>query len=730
MTMTQRQKIIEEIYTTEEFYIQSMEYCLNFFFKEMKSEKNQSIIPSEDVDIIFEHYDEVLNINKNFFLALKKLQETHKIETHLGQIFKLFTPFFKVYFLYISHYDDSNQVLTEYEKNPKFNELLASLQTQIPTTTNLDLRSYLIMPVQRLPRYELLLKDLLKNTKSDHPDYAALTESLNGIRAVTMEVNERTKDIDRRAKVIKVNSMLSGLHDLQLVEPDRTLIMEGQLIKVCKKSNKPRYFYLFDDVMVYGIGNQRITVSGWFYLKNVYLENDSRFENSFKINNDKKSFSVICETSKQKKDWYDALTKYSELQRKNSAIENTLQPKTTTIPDNEPKNCLLCKQPFTFVNRKHHCRLCGRCVCSNCSKAKIPLNSKGEIDRVCNLCFSKATGKKLDDGAINQKKPIRRDCKRSNSVGNPEEIFDGLSVILNPDIQRTQTANILNNVENSKSPLGRSIGRKEKLKNQKKGESMKDLTFCQLMEGMSSLPNPANKTPECKIGSSNSLVYFDFVQQNQPSQTPVDCQFSDLGIANFPNSYKGSNNDTAIKKQPETLQQTWIQPMSSIQYRDALNSFDFCNNNDFIEFQSQPVNKQINGDEKKDMFNGLVNIPVTYSGTSHQNYSINPGCSKKELGVSSKPFKQNEINTIPMKQMTGDKEIKKQQQKLPIPICITESSQSNPNNNLKKDNALNELEVLMNDYFKSKPQQLNPTQKINEPTFDRTKGITIVGGSH
>ncbi|EDR24412.1 Rho/RAC guanine nucleotide exchange factor, putative [Entamoeba dispar SAW760] len=729
MTMTQRQKIIEEIYTTEEFYIQSMEYCLNFFCKVMKNEKNQSIIPLEDVDIIFEHYDEVLNINKKFFLALKKLRETHQIETRLGQIFKLFTPFFKVYFLYISHYDDSNQVLTEYERNPKFNELLTSLQTQIPTTTNLDLRSYLIMPVQRLPRYELLLKDLLKNTKPDHPDYVALTESLDGIRAVTMEVNERTKDIDRRAKVIKVNTMLSGLHDLQLVDPDRALVMEGQMIKVCKKSNKPRYFYLFNDVMVYGIGHQRITVSGWFYLKNVYLENDSRFENSFKINNDKKSFSVICETPKQKKDWCDALTKYSELQRKNSAIEDTTQPKTTPILDNEIKNCLLCHQPFTLVNRKHHCRLCGRCVCSNCSKAKIPLNSKGEIDRVCNLCFSKATGKKLDNGLIKKKKTIRGESKRSNSVGNPEEIFDGLSVILNPDIQRTQTANILPNVEKSKSPSGRrSTGRKEKLKNQKKVESMNDLTFYQIMEGISSSSDPSIKTSGHKSGSSNSLVYFDFVQQDQPNQTSINDQFSDLGIVNFPKKYK-DNNDVTIKKQPEIPQQTWIQPITSSQYRDAFDSFDFYNKNDFIGFQSQPVNKQNKGDEKKDIFNGLINIPVTYSGTSYQNSSINPGYFKKELGIPSKPFRQNEINTTTMKQMTSSKEIKKEQQKPPIPICITKSSQNNSNSNPKKDNVLNELEALMDDYFKSKTQ-LNSNQKINEPTFDGIKGITTVSSSH
>ena len=37
-----------------------------------------------------------------------------------------------------------------------------------PECANLDLMGYLITPVQRLPRYKLLLEDLLRNTPEDH----------------------------------------------------------------------------------------------------------------------------------------------------------------------------------------------------------------------------------------------------------------------------------------------------------------------------------------------------------------------------------------------------------------------------------------------------------------------------------------------------------------------------------------------------------------------------------
>jgi len=35
----------------------------------------------------------------------------------------------------------------------------------------------MIEPIQRLPRYELFLKDLLKNTEEIHPDYENITKA-------------------------------------------------------------------------------------------------------------------------------------------------------------------------------------------------------------------------------------------------------------------------------------------------------------------------------------------------------------------------------------------------------------------------------------------------------------------------------------------------------------------------------------------------------------------------
>lgn len=56
-----------------------------------------------------------------------------------------------------------------------------------------QIESFLIMPVQRLPRIEMLLKDLLKHTDEDHPDHFEMNRAFEGISKLTAFVNEKKR---------------------------------------------------------------------------------------------------------------------------------------------------------------------------------------------------------------------------------------------------------------------------------------------------------------------------------------------------------------------------------------------------------------------------------------------------------------------------------------------------------------------------------------------------------
>ena len=47
----------------------------------------------------------------------------------------------------------------------------------------------------------------------------------------------------------------------------------------------------------------------------------------------------------------------------------------TWVPDAEQTNCSQCNDIFTMIRRKHHCRVCGRLFCAECSAFKLLIPS-------------------------------------------------------------------------------------------------------------------------------------------------------------------------------------------------------------------------------------------------------------------------------------------------------------------------------------------------------------------
>ena len=56
--------------------------------------------------------------------------------------------------------------------------------------------------------------------------------------------------------------------------------------------------------------------------------------------------------------------------------------------DDDHPSCELCNKKFTFFNRRHHCRNCGKIICDDCSMFHYTskTQSKYHPHRVCKLC--------------------------------------------------------------------------------------------------------------------------------------------------------------------------------------------------------------------------------------------------------------------------------------------------------------------------------------------------------
>eukprot|EP00743_Colponemidia_sp_Colp-15_P009215 GILK01010061.1.p1 GENE.GILK01010061.1~~GILK01010061.1.p1 ORF type:complete len:354 (-),score=22.00 GILK01010061.1:100-1062(-) len=58
------------------------------------------------------------------------------------------------------------------------------------------------------------------------------------------------------------------------------------------------------------------------------------------------------------------------------------------VPDHKHADCMLCSKSFSVFVRRHHCRKCGRLVCSQCSSKRLTFPTLGLKNiRACSKCF-------------------------------------------------------------------------------------------------------------------------------------------------------------------------------------------------------------------------------------------------------------------------------------------------------------------------------------------------------
>jgi RhoGEF domain len=142
--------------------------------------------------------------------------------------------------------------------------LLSSQNKFAELNMGLPITSLLIQPIQRIPRYKLLFEELYKHTYVDHTDRALIEDALERIKYVADYVNESVREHQSMEKVMELKKKFAG-NVPPLLAPKRFFIRDGTLTKVCRKTLKKRVFFLFSDILIYGVRLENTTVVGIEY---------------------------------------------------------------------------------------------------------------------------------------------------------------------------------------------------------------------------------------------------------------------------------------------------------------------------------------------------------------------------------------------------------------------------------------------------------------------------------
>jgi len=182
----------------------------------------------------------------------KRIQAWHNYQP-LGDIFCHFADEFKSYHHYITNYNDSLELLTkERQSNPPFDNFLKEARNGT-RCKNLGASDFLIMPIQRLPRYELLLSDLLRNTEVDTLDHKNIKDALSQVKDTVNYINDlkRQQDSVIRMKIVE-SKVIGTSKPTSLVKDGRVLLREGKLSQINSSTGKETqvYVFLFNDTLM------------------------------------------------------------------------------------------------------------------------------------------------------------------------------------------------------------------------------------------------------------------------------------------------------------------------------------------------------------------------------------------------------------------------------------------------------------------------------------------------
>uniref|UniRef100_A0A8C3HBB1 Rho guanine nucleotide exchange factor 17 n=1 Tax=Chrysemys picta bellii TaxID=8478 RepID=A0A8C3HBB1_CHRPI len=250
-----RKHVTMTLLDTEQSYVESLRTLMQGYMKPLKQPENSILCDPALVDEIFDQIPELLEHHEQFLEQVHNCVQNWHEKQKVGDV--LVQSFSKdilvsIYSAYIDNFlNAKDAVRVAKEARPAFMKFLE--QSMRENKEKQALSDLMIKPVQRIPRYELLVKDLLKHTPMDHPDHPFLLDAQRNIKQVAEKINKGMKsaeEVERNARIVQeIESHIEGMEDLQA--PLRRFLRQEMVVEMkAVGGKKDRSLFLFTDLLV------------------------------------------------------------------------------------------------------------------------------------------------------------------------------------------------------------------------------------------------------------------------------------------------------------------------------------------------------------------------------------------------------------------------------------------------------------------------------------------------
>uniref|UniRef100_A0AAX7V1M5 Phosphatidylinositol 3,4,5-trisphosphate-dependent Rac exchanger 2 protein n=1 Tax=Astatotilapia calliptera TaxID=8154 RepID=A0AAX7V1M5_ASTCA len=334
--------VLNELLKTERDYVGTLEFLSVFLhrlnqYAATKIEKN---VTDETVKVLFSNIEEILAVHKDFLSMVEDLLQPDPHAHHeIGRCFLHFRSRFQIYDEYCGNHEKAQRLLLELNKIRNVRTcLLNYMLLGGRKNTEVPLEGYLVAPIQRICKYPLLLRELLKRTPKKHNDYALVQESLQVMKEVCSSINEAKRQMEKLEILEEWQSHIEGWEGSNITDTCTEMLMQGVLLKISAGNIQERIFFLFDKLLVYckkknrRLKNSKASTEGPRYLfrgristevmevENVddgtadYHSSGNIVNNGWKIHNTAKNKWFVCmaKTPEEKQEWLEAIMKERE----------------------------------------------------------------------------------------------------------------------------------------------------------------------------------------------------------------------------------------------------------------------------------------------------------------------------------------------------------------------------------------------------------------------------------
>uniref|UniRef100_A0A2K6GHA6 FYVE, RhoGEF and PH domain containing 4 n=2 Tax=Propithecus coquereli TaxID=379532 RepID=A0A2K6GHA6_PROCO len=412
-------KIANELLLTERAYVNRLDLLDQVFYCKLLEEANRGSFPAEMVNKIFSNISSINAFHSKFLLPeLEKRMQEWETTPRIGDILQKLAPFLKMYGEYVKGFDNAMELVKNMtERSLQFKAVVEEIQKQ-KICGSLTLQHHMLEPVQRIPRYEMLLKDYLRKLPSDSPDWNDAKKSLEIISTAASHSNSAIRKMENLKKLLEIYEMLGEEEDI--VNPSNELIKEGQILKLAARntSAQERYLFLFNNMLLYCVPRFSLVGSKFTVRTRVGIDgmkivetHNEEYPHTFQVSGKERTLELQASSEQDKEEWIkalqetiDAFHQRHETFRNAIAKDNDIHSEVSTaelgkraprwIRDNEVTMCMKCKESFNaLTRRRHHCRACGHVVCWKCSDYKAQLEyDGGKLSKVCKDCYQIISG--------------------------------------------------------------------------------------------------------------------------------------------------------------------------------------------------------------------------------------------------------------------------------------------------------------------------------------------------